>query len=64
MITQKGTGQHKHTFRTAYKKDWGVPSNESYNKGERYILLRVCTTCPFKQAYDLTHDEPRTKVRP
>lgn len=62
MFVQKNKTDHKHTFKRAFKKDIGVPGNESYSKGTRYLLMWICTGCPLKDTYDLTHEQPNTRL--
>lgn len=59
MILKHGD-THKHILRRAYKKDQGVPGNDSYDKGPRWIEFFVCIVkgCTYKEASDLTHDNP------
>lgn len=53
MILKHGE-THKHVLRQGYTKD-------KYENGTRYIKVWVCITknCGFKEAYDLTHEEPK-----
>jgi hypothetical protein len=48
------SGIHKHTLKRAYKRTRNV-------NGPAFILSWICVGCPFRQAFDLTHDEPVKK---
>lgn len=54
---------HKHVLRNAFKKDTGLPYNEQYDKGERWLKLWACIVkgCTYTEAYDLTHEQPVRK---
>jgi len=66
-ILQKNTQPiHKHTLVRAYEYDGPRDTTEArkcyrYNKGPRWILYWACTTCPFREAFDLTHNNPKKK---
>ena len=59
-MTSKQGDTHRHNLKQAYKKDVGVPGNEDYDKGPRFLRLWVCVTpgCKHTEAFDLTHDNP------
>lgn len=50
MIQKHGV-IHSHTLKRAYKKT-------RFKDSTRFMLLWICTTCPFKQAYDLVATLP------
>lgn len=52
MFVEKHGVQHTHSFKKGYRQTRN-------GSGVVYILFWVCTSCPYREAYDLSHEEPR-----